>query len=270
MDLRGYFQLLLRRWPVLLVTMVVGVSIAYVTTDRSPHYEASSTLLVSPDRYNVQSSGANISFDGISVIDRLLVTYSRMIKSATVANGAADLLNNDLSAASISAATRAEILPQTQLLRVVSNASDPTVARDLSNAVAQSFVNAVNTPPTAKDTASIPGGVPVTVFERASLPGAPLGNRLVSNLVLGAIFGLLVAAGACIAADAFDVTVRSVRDAERPLGSPELRTIPPLRQAHEQRTRPSQPEAPSGDEEPWPAPAVAADDETLVGGPARG
>lgn len=269
MDLRGYFQLLLRRWPVLLVTMVVGVSIAYVTTDRSPHYEASSTLLVSPDRFNVQQSGANISFDGISVIDRLLVTYSRMIKSVTVANGAADLLNNDLSAASISAATRAEILPQTQLLRVVANASDPTVARDLSNAVAQSFVNAVNTPPTAKDTSSIPGGVPVTVFERATLPGAPLGNRLMSNVLLGAIFGLLVAAGACIAADAFDVTIRSVRDAERRLGIPVLGTIPPMRQAQVQRSRPPQPDAPDGDGEPWPAPEVAAD-ETLVGGPARG
>lgn len=269
MDLRGYFQLLLRRWPVLLVTMIVGVSIGYVTTDRSSHYEASSTLLVSPDRFNVQQSGANISFDGISVIDRLLVTYSRMLTSATVANGAADLLNNDLSAASISASTRAEILPQTQLLRVVANASDPTVARDLSNAVAQSFVNAVNTPPSAKDAASIPGGVPVTVFERASLPAAPLGNRLVSNLVLGAVFGLLVAAGACIAADAFDVTVRSVRDAERRLGIPVLGTIPPMRSAAVQRTGPAPPEPTEGDEEPWPAPEVAGD-ETLVGGPARG
>lgn len=229
MDLRGYFQLLLRRWPVILLTAIVGMGISYVSTDRTAKYETSALLLVSPERFSFGAQSANVSFDQISVIDRLLVTYARMIQSDTVASGASDRLPVDRSSAAIIAATRAEIVPATQLLRVVAGDTDPTVARDLANAVSSSFVDAVNATRTGNETGLIPGGVPVTIFERARLPAAPLPTRLVSNIILGGIFGLLIAAGACIAADSFDVTVRSVRDTERKLGVPVVGTIPGMR-----------------------------------------
>ena len=229
MDLRGYFQLLLRRWPVILLTAIVGMGISYVSTDRTAKYETSALLLVSPERFSFGSQAANVSFDQISVIDRLLVTYSRMISSDTVASGASDRLQVDRSSASIIGAIRAEIVPATQLLRVVASDTDPTVARDLANAVASSFVESVSATRSANETGLIPGGVPVTIFERARLPAAPLPTRLISNIILGGVFGLLVAAGVCIAADSFDVTVRSVRDTEHKLGVPVVGTIPSMR-----------------------------------------
>jgi len=229
MELRGYFQLLLRRWPVLLVTMLVAMGIAYTTTDRTARYESSSMLLVSPERFDLQSDNGNISFDRIAVIDRLLLTYSRMIQSDTVAGDAAHRVNNERAPGAIIGETRAVVVPQTQLLQVVVTDTDPTAARDISNAVAQSFLGAVNKAPQANATGVIPGGVPVSIFEEARLPVAPLGTRLLSNLILGAIFGLLIAAGACIAADAFDLSPRSVRDTERRLGVPVVGAIPSMR-----------------------------------------
>jgi capsular polysaccharide biosynthesis protein len=229
MDLRGYFQLLLRRWPILLVTVVVAVGIGYVTTDRAARYQSTATLLVSPERFDLATEGANVSLDRITVIDRLLLTYSKMIQSDTGASGAAARLNLDRSTGSIIGATVAAPVPQTQLLQLTITDSDPTIARDLTNAVAQSFIDAVNSTSTSKTTGAIPGGVPVTIFETAHLPIAPLPNQLVSNLILAAVFGLLLASGACIAADAFDLTVRSVRDTERRLGLPVVGTIPTMR-----------------------------------------
>ena len=84
MELREYFRLLLRRWPVLLLTVVVGAGIAYVATDRTPQYRSTALILVSPDRFQLETEGANISFDRIAVIDRLLLSYSEMIKSTTI------------------------------------------------------------------------------------------------------------------------------------------------------------------------------------------
>lgn len=233
MELRGYFQLLLRRWPVLLVTMLVAVAVAYVATDRAAKYESSALLLVSPARFDLQTEGANVSLDRITVIDRLLLTYSKMIQSDTVASGAAARLNIDRSTSAIIAATKAFPVPQTQLLEVTVTDPDPTIARDLTNAVSQTFIDAANAAPNSNTTGVIPGGVPVTIFEGAHLPLVPLQSRLVSNLVLGALFGLLLAAGAVIAADAFDLTVRSVRDTERRLGLPVVGTIPPVRNARQ-------------------------------------
>jgi capsular polysaccharide biosynthesis protein len=245
MDLRGYFQLLLRRWPVLVVTMLVAMGIAYTTTDRTARYQTGALLLVSPERFDLQSEGSNVSFDRIAVIDRLLLTYSRMIQSDTVASGAAHRINNIRSAESIRGATLALPVPQTQLLNIIVTDSDPAAARDISNAVAQSFIDAVNAAPSANATGVIPGGVPVTIFEQARLPVAPLGTRLISNLILGGVFGLLIAAGACIAADAFDLSPRSVRDTERRLGVPVVGTIPPIRVPQSLiRRGPSPPERP--------------------------
>ena len=80
MELRDYVQLLLRRWVVIVVSVIVGVAIAFSATDRTSRYETSALLLVSPDRFSLETEGANVSFDRIAVIDRLLLTYSRMIQ----------------------------------------------------------------------------------------------------------------------------------------------------------------------------------------------
>lgn len=231
MDLRDYLQLLLRRRIVLVVAVVVGVAIAYSATDRTSRYETSATLLVSPERFSLETEGSNISFDRIAVIDRLLFTYSRMIKSDRVGIGAAELLNLERSPQSIIGSVSAEVVNGTQLLRITGTDTNPATARDITNAVAQSFIDAVNSPsdtPT-EEGGNIPGGVPVSIFEAAAVPSQPLSTGLLGNVLLGAVFGLLVAAGVCIAVDALDVTVRSVHDAEHRLGVPVLGTVPVLR-----------------------------------------
>jgi capsular polysaccharide biosynthesis protein len=127
----------------------------------------------------------------------------------------------------VTGAVSAEVVTGTQLLSVSATAREPDKARDITNAVADAFVEAVNT---TSDTGNgpIPGGVPVSVFERASSPASPLSTGLLKNLLLGSLFGLLVASGICIAVDALDVTARSVEDAERRLGIPVLGSIPDL------------------------------------------
>lgn len=242
MELRDYFQLLLRRWLVIAVTVVVGIAIAFSATDRTARYESSATLLVSPERFSLETEGANVSFDRIAVIDRLLLTYSQMIRSNRVGVGAAALLSIDRAPAAIVGAVQAAPVTGTQLLRVTATDTSPATARDIANAVARAFIGAVeSTEPDAEEEAGgdIPGGVPVSIFEAASVPSKPLSTGLLGNVMLGALFGFLVAAGACIAVDALDVTFRSVRDAEHRLGVPVLATIPTLRnpQQHLARVR---------------------------------
>ena len=227
MELREYFRLLLRRWPVLLLSVVVGASIAYVATDRTPQYRTEAVILVSPREFQLETEGANISLDRIAVIDRLLLSYAEMIKSTTISTEAAARLAAERSPESVGGAVTADVIQGTQLLRVGATAEDPAAARDMANAVADAFVDVVNTT-SDTGTGSIPGGVPVSVFERAPFPAAPLSTGLLSNLLLGGLFGLLVGAGLCIAVDALDVTARSVEDAERRLGVPVLGSIPDL------------------------------------------
>lgn len=232
MELRDYLQLLVRRWLVITVTVIVGAGIAFSATDRTARYETSALLLVSPERFSLETEGANVSFDRIAVIDRLLLTYSRMINSNRVGVGASELLELDRSPESIVAAVEAAPVTGTQLLRITAADTSPATARDVANAVAQAFIDAVeSTEVDAEEETggAIPGGVPVSIFEAATVPAEPLSTGLLGNLLLGAVFGFLVAAGTCIAVDAFDVTVRSAYDAERRLGVPVLGTIPTLR-----------------------------------------
>jgi capsular polysaccharide biosynthesis protein len=259
MELREYFRLLLRRWPVLLVSVLVGAGIAYIATDRTPRYESAALILVSPERFQLETEGANVSFDRIAVIDRLLLSYAVMIKSSTISTEAAAHLDAERSPESVIGAVEADVITGTQLLSVSATAKEPDAARDIANAVADAFVDSVNT---TSDTGSgvIPGGVPVTVFERASFPSEPLSTGLLSNLLLGGLFGLLVGAGLCIAVDALDVTARSVEDAERRLGVPVLGAVPDLGNPRELREPPDP--GRSGDEDVGPTGPAGARDQT--------
>lgn len=235
MELRDYFDLLRRRWLVLVVTALVGMALAFSATNRTARYEASAVVLVGPQRIDFDTTDprdSNLSLDRIVVIDRLLLTYSTMVRSRTVAAGAVEKLGVDRSPESVIGAVEAEVVTGTQLLRITATDIDPGTARDLANAMAESFVDevrAVEQPVDDETTGVLPAGVPVAIFEPADIPVTPRPTGLLGNLVLGAVFGFLAAAAASIAVDALDVTFRSAQDAERRLGVPVLGAVPVLR-----------------------------------------
>jgi capsular polysaccharide biosynthesis protein len=154
-----------------------------------------------------------------------------MIQSDPIAEDA--LKRTGLQRSTDSVVKKTSALPETgtQLLHISVSDSNPLVAQQLANAMADSFVTKVQT-----YDAATPAGVgtvpalPAYVFEQAKLPLGPDPTGLGRDLALGALFGFLGAAGLAFLLEYLDVTVKSPSDAERRLELPVLAVVPMQRQ----------------------------------------
>ncbi|WP_395330807.1 polysaccharide biosynthesis tyrosine autokinase [Novosphingobium sp. BL-8H] len=66
----------------------------------------------------------------------------------------------------------------------------------------------------------------LTLVDRAEVPTKPYSPRLVLNIIIALVIGLIVAAGVVFLRELFDDTIRSPDDVERKLGMPLLGLIP--------------------------------------------
>jgi capsular exopolysaccharide synthesis family protein len=69
-------------------------------------------------------------------------------------------------------------------------------------------------------------GSAVQVVDAAKVPGSPAKHRARRTVILGAVLGLLVGAGAALFSEQLDATVRSAGEVEEVLGAPVLGAIP--------------------------------------------
>jgi capsular polysaccharide biosynthesis protein len=229
-ELRHYLLILRQRLLLIVATIALALAAAWQLTPKSTEYVANSTIYVGTRQFELGSATSDLDLQQLTALDKVLLTYSFMIDSVPVAAEALQRVNIDRSAEALVAQTTALPRPNTQLLRIEVRDSDPTIARDLANALAAAFVDNIQAyeggPSEEANFGDLPRGLPAYVFEQAGLPTRPQPVNLLNNLVLGTIFGALAAAGLVFALDYLDVTVRSPSDAERRLDLPVLGVIP--------------------------------------------
>ncbi len=227
MEFRRYLAILRRRWLLVLCTVAVGVGATYIATPRSTIYDAQSIVVVGPRQYDTNPNSGDLSLDRAAGIERLTFTYAVMVKSLPVVTDAVEKTGVARSPQAVLGHTVALPVPNTQLLQIGVSDSDPAVAQALADGMADAFVSRVTS-----FSANQPAGVgtlpeiPVYVFEHATLPTTPRPTDLTNNMLIGALFGFLAAAGLITLLEYLDITLKSVEDAERSLGLPVLGGIP--------------------------------------------
>lgn len=240
MELYRYLSILRRRLRLVVVTVVIGLLAGYAISPHSPSYAATATIYVGTTRFNTPDNQNNVSFDRLAALDRILLTYSEMVTSEPIAASAAQRIGLSRSADTIVAQTTAKAETGTSLLRITVVDPDPSVSSNLANALADELVtkaSALDGPGAASGEAAVnpdnsvgavPTGLPAYVFARAPVPKQPQASDTLRSMLLGGIFGFLVAAGVAFALEYLDLTIRFPLDAERRLGVPVLGLIPEL------------------------------------------
>ncbi|MGI8663281.1 MAG: YveK family protein [Acidimicrobiales bacterium] len=151
-----------------------------------------------------------------------------MISTRTVAEKALARTNVALSVEDAQREIAATAEVGTQLITVQVVDHDPATAAALANAVADGFVDLINEQErqqsTGTDASKTPA--PVSVYEHAVLPTTPEPSSLFRNLLLAAMFGLIVAVGVVVLLEYLDLTIKSTDDAQQRLQLPVLGAIP--------------------------------------------
>ena len=130
MDLNAYLAILGRNKWVILVTMVVTVAVVAIGTFMAtPIYSASTTLRVAT------ASSGSVSYSDYMYADRLMNTYTKIATSRPVLGELAKNLNlQKIPQVSV------QMVPSTELIKISVESSNPTVAQDVANGLAEILI----------------------------------------------------------------------------------------------------------------------------------
>ncbi|MFN8563842.1 MAG: polysaccharide biosynthesis tyrosine autokinase [Anaerolineae bacterium] len=130
MELSNYIHIVLKRsWLILITTIVVTAIVVIGSLGTSPTYEAVVRLRIVPYSLGAPDYGSYIYFD------RLANTYSEIVNSEAFSNQAKTELGLDeLPDFSI------EVIPQTELMRLAVQNTDPAIAQRVANTLASLLI----------------------------------------------------------------------------------------------------------------------------------
>ncbi len=126
MELRRYLDFLWRRWLLIIITTAVTIAVAVVGSNYiQPVYQASTTLRIAI------SAGGPLEYSDYMVADRLMNTYVEIATSRPVSDELVQTLK--LAKAPV---LKAEIIPNTELIRITVEDASPKQAAKIANTLA--------------------------------------------------------------------------------------------------------------------------------------
>lgn len=204
MELTRYLRVL-RRWLWLLLAcpVIAAFTAAGVSVWLPPVYEAQVSLLVRPAQpLAVDAGGASLTSDQISR------TYARLMTERPLLETVVADLGLQTSAESLVGTIKVTPEPNTTILDVAVQDTNPQVARDVANKLVEDFIIEVKriqqqeqATPNARSADSL------VVVSPAVTPSRPVSPNIPLNILLATVAGLLVGLGVAFLLEYLDQSI---------------------------------------------------------------
>ncbi|MFF4208645.1 polysaccharide biosynthesis tyrosine autokinase [Streptomyces sp. NPDC001796] len=237
MDLHGFLKALARRWPTVVLCLVLGVGAALGATILStPVYEARTQLFVAT-RTGDDSTQLN---QGQSFSQARVQSYAEIVTTRQVTGPVVKQLGLRSTPEELASRITAVAPLNTVLIDITVRDTAPQRAARIANAVAERFISVVErleTPKrpvvTKQSKKNRPGvdDAPVSpvslgVTQEAVAPVVPVSPRPLLNLGAGVLCGLLLGAGLVALREMLDTTFKTGEALGEFVSLPALGTIP--------------------------------------------
>lgn len=212
-DLTELFFALKKRAMVLVAALVIGAVIAgaYTKLFIKPVYSASSMLLVLTKETTLSSLA------DLQVGSQLTQDYSMLLKTRTVMEDVVKNLDLDMTYKELEGCISISYPENTRIMEITVQYPDAKMAKTIVDEVASvgsAFIG---------DQMEV---VPPKVVEDGEVPKTPTSPSVKKNIAVGALAGLVLAAGVVVVLTLMDDTVKSEEDVEKYLGLSTLASIP--------------------------------------------
>ena len=152
-----------KRWKIIalttvLATLVSGIFSFFVI---SPTYEASTKVFIGKE----ESSMESYNYNDITMYQKLLKTYSELIKTKDLVSKAIDNSEYDLSVNSVLNGITVNTLTGTQILQISYQSKSPSIAKNMLESITNEFIT--------KAEELVPNGN-VKILESVELPKKPV------------------------------------------------------------------------------------------------
>ena len=243
MDLHGFLKALVRRWPTVVVSLVLATGAALAATSLStPVYEARTQLFVAT---RTADDTAQMN-QGQSFSQARVQSYAAIVTTRQVTRPVVQELRLRTTPEELASRITATAPLNTVLIDITVRDAAPKRAARIADAVAQRFsavVERLEAPkrapgPEQTGNSRSPGAgaspVSLRVTQEAVAPAGPVSPRPLLNLAAGVLGGLLLGAGLVALRETLDTTLKTSEALGEFTTLPGLGTIPYDRNAPRQ------------------------------------
>lgn len=213
-DLLMYF---VKKIPIIAMVsfVMLAVGMLYSVLIKKPLYYGDVTLiLVQENNYNQNST---LTQSDITLNQKLVTTYSEIIKSKRVLNRVIDEMKLDYEADELAQKITVSSVKDTEIIKIAVSDSDNEEAAKIANKIASVFQNEVT------DIYNLEN---VAVIDSAEVQTEAYNINVARDSIIFFAVGFVLTVGIYFVVYYFDTSIKSVDEVEKELGVPVIGTIP--------------------------------------------
>jgi capsular exopolysaccharide synthesis family protein len=221
--LRQYLRTIKRQaWLVVLVPLLVIMAMFAVSKTQDPIYRASMTLVVGTQVLNTRAPEL-----GTFSLTRNMTT---LLEDDFVVQNVVRRLRLDMKAADFKKRLSVDVLPETSILTVSYDSTDPKLAKDVISVIANIFPRQIKetlgTREPGKPSTRGSFDLIVRIYNPPHVQADPVGPKTGANIIFGAVAGIALGLLLAVSREALDSRLREKKEAEQWFDAPIVGTLP--------------------------------------------
>ena len=198
---------------VLLCILITGI---YDKFFKVPLYQSNTTVVLVKDENKNDAEEDTISQNDITINQKLVSTYSEIIKSRLVLSQVIRELNLDYTYEKLYQEIGVSQVADTAILKIVVTDKSAEMSSKIANTLSEVFI---------KEISSIYKLNNVSIIDRALIPTAPSNINLMKDIVIIGILSFVGSVAIVFVIFYFDDTVRSIDDMENEIKAPVIAKV---------------------------------------------
>ena len=214
-DLLMYF---VKKIPVIAMVsfVMLAVGMLYSVLIKQPLYYGDVTLILVQENKNYNQN-SNLTQNDIALNQKLVTTYSEIIKSKRVLNRVIDEMKLDYKTEELAKKINVSSVKDTEIIKIAVSDSNNKEAAKIANKIASVFQNEVT------DIYNLEN---VAVIDSAEVQTEPFNIHVARDSIIFFAVGFVLTVGIYFVIYYFDTSIKSVEEVEKELGVPVIGTIP--------------------------------------------
>lgn len=218
-NLRDLFSFFWRKLPIVLfaTSIIFALGIGYTTFLKTPLYSGNTTLILVKSNNGYEQGSSTQTQNDILLNQKLVSTYSEIIKSRRVLNQVVDELKLEYSSNELSNNITVSSISDTEIIKISVSDESNKKAAQIANTIANVF---------KEEIMEIYNLENVSIIDKAEVQDNPYNIQIMKEAIIYFAIGLVISSGVMFVIYYFDTSVKSSEEIESKLGIPVIGNVP--------------------------------------------
>lgn len=220
LDLKEIFEIIWNKRKIIIVVTLLFVIVAaiYSFIIQTPKYQSSITLVLTKAESATSETTSLITTSDLTLNQRLVSTYSAIIKSDSVLEEViSDLKINNLSVGKLKSNITVTTVKDSDVIKITVANESPKNAAKIANRIGEVFAEKISDMYKMNN---------MYTLDEAKIASSPYNVNPTKYMIIAFIAGLVLSCGIVIMINIFDTTVKTADEIEKALKVPVIAEIP--------------------------------------------